>query len=83
MFKTFKVWKSTDNTWTGGGIPTNDKYLEQMDELINKYAKENKLKVSKVEYSIVNENIQHGSESFNVERRVYFFAGVSFTKRWF
>lgn len=76
MIKTFKVWKSTDNNWTGGGISTNEKYLDQMDELINKYQKENKLNVKKVQFSILNENIQHGISLYNLEKRIYFIALV-------
>lgn len=78
MFKSFSVWKSIDNSWTGGGISYNENFMSQIDEQINNYCQQNNLKVSKVDYSSVNENIQHGSASFNVEKRIYFMAAVSF-----
>lgn len=84
MLKTFKVWQRSYDTWTGNGISTNTKYLEDMDNLINAHAKDNKLKVKNINYSMVNRNIEHGGKSYNVQRNTYFVAAVIFRpKRWF
>lgn len=80
MFKTFSVLKSCDNTWTGGSIHYNENFMNIMDSLIKEWCEKEKLSVAKVDYSIVNENIQHGSASFNVEKRIYLMAAVQFQK---
>jgi len=77
-FKTFRVWYRSDQSWTGGGIHTNEGYLEQIDKQINDYANYNNLTVSSIEYSYCNESIQHGSSEFNTERHIYFMAAVKF-----
>lgn len=82
MIKTFKADIYIDNTWTGLGIREKTNYLDDIDVQINKHAKENRLVVVKVDYSIVNKNIQHGTADFNVERIVSLLAAVCFRKSW-
>lgn len=82
MIQIFQVLEHIDTTWTGGNKEDFDANTIMTDN-INRYAKENKLRVVKVELSIENEDIDHGNRGIHVEKRRWLFATVHFNKKKF